>query len=85
MNQKDLSELSDQELLSKAKEMKRSAILSAFTIGLMFGVILWSVVKSTVGFFTLVPLFFIYKMINSTEKTEENEALKKIMKERNLK
>jgi hypothetical protein len=81
MNQKELSELTDQELLAEAKKMKSSSIAHAFVIGLMIGVVVYSIVKNTWGFFTLIPLFFIYRLI---ENSNNNEELKKLLKERKL-
>lgn len=79
--QKALSELTDQELLAEAKKMKSSSIQYALLIGFLVGVIIFSVIKSTWGFFTLIPLFFIYRLI----KTPDNrKALKEVLKERNL-
>lgn len=82
MNQKELSELTDQELLEEAKKMKSSSIIHAGLIGFMIGVIIYSVVKNSWGFLTLIPLFFVYKLLN---KPKRNKALKKLLKERNLK
>jgi len=83
MKQKELSELTDQELLAAAKKNKSTNIIDAVLIGIMFGVIVWSVAKNNVGFFTLIPLFFAYKLINKSKynKTE----LEKLLKERSLK
>ena len=82
MTEKELSELTDQELLALAKKMRAAAIQSALLIGFMIGIIIYSVVVNSVGFFTLIPLFFIYKLVN---QPNNNEALKKLLKERNLK
>ena len=60
MKQKDLAELTDEELLAEAKKMKSNATISATLIGFMFGVIIWSVAKNSVGFLTLIPLFIAY-------------------------
>jgi hypothetical protein len=81
MKQKELSELTDQELLDEAKKMKASSITHAFVIGLMVGVVVYSVVKNTWGFLTLIPLFFIYKL---TRNSGRNEELKRLLKERKL-
>ncbi len=81
MTKKELSALTDQELLDEAKKMKKSSILHALVIGIMFGVVLYSIFKNTWGLVTLIPLFFIYKL---TRKSEHNEELKKLLKERNL-
>ncbi|TPG37513.1 FUSC family protein [Flavobacterium pectinovorum] len=83
MDKKELSQLTDQELLQEAKKLKTASITNALLIGFLIGVIFYSVVKSTVGLFTLIPLFFAYKLINNSKyKKEELESL---LKERNLK
>jgi hypothetical protein len=82
MNQKILSKLSDQELLQVAKKMKSANILNAIFIGFLFGIIIFSIIKSTVGFLTLIPLFLAYKLIN-TPKHDQKE-LDALLKERGL-
>lgn len=82
MTEKELSELTDQELLAEAKKMKSNYIMSALLIGFMIGVVVYSVAKNSVGFFTLIPLFFVYKI---TSGSKNYDALKKVLKERNLK
>ena len=82
MKQKELSEFTNQELLDEAKKMKSLSIVHAFVIGFMIGVIVFSIVKSTWGFFTLIPLFFIYKL---TSKSNNKKDLKKLLEERKLK
>ena len=84
MNQKELSELTDQELLDEAKEMKSFSFTNALIIGFLMGVVFYSVVKNTWGIFTLIPLFFVYKLINDP-KNKRYKALEKLLKERNLK
>ena len=82
MNQKELSELTDQELLGEAKKMKSTSITNAILIGFMVGIVIYSIVQNSVGFFTLLPLFFIYKMVNGSKN---HDTLKKTLKERGLK
>ena len=82
MKQKELSELTDQELLKEAKKMKSASIINAALIGVMIGIIVWSVVKNSLGFFTLIPLVFIFKVFNNPKN---NKALEELLKERNLK
>ncbi|WP_299258065.1 FUSC family protein [uncultured Aquimarina sp.] len=82
MKQKELLELTDQELLDEAKKMRKASIINASLIGFMIGIIIYSILKNTVGLFTLIPLFFIFKVFH---KPEKNAALKKLLKERNLK
>ena len=82
MKQKELSELTDQELLQEAKKMKSASVINALLIGSMIGIVIYSIVKNSVGFFTLIPLFFAFKVFH---KPERNKELKKLLKERNLK
>ncbi len=81
MTKKALQELTDEELQAESKKIKQAKIINATLIGVFVGIIIWSVVKSAWGFFTLIPLFFIYKLANNTANAKELEEL---MKERNL-
>jgi len=83
MNQKELSELTDQELLQEAKKMKSTSITNAVLIGFLIGIVFYSIVKNTAGFFTLIPLFLAYKLINRSKYN--NQELESILKERKLK
>ena len=83
MTQKEISELSDQELLVEIKKIKSSSITNAFFIGLLIGIIFYSVIKSSVGLVTLLPLFMIYKL-TSNSKNNKAEILEKELKARNL-
>lgn len=82
MTQKELSELTDQELLDEAKKMKSTSITNAVLIGFLIGIIIYSIMKNSLGFFTLIPLFFAYKIFNNSK---DNKDLKRLLKERNLK
>lgn len=82
MKQKELSGLTDQELLNEAKKMKSASIINAVLIGFMIGIVVFSIVKNSVGFLTLIPLFFAYKLLNNSKNYKALEAL---LKERNLK
>ena len=82
MKQKDLSELTDQELLLEAKKIKSTTITNAVLIGVMIGIAAYSTVKNGFGFFTLFPLFFVLILFrNGTHK----KAVEDQMKARNLK
>jgi len=85
MNDKKLSELTDQELLDEAKKMKSSSITHAVLIGLVIGVVIYGVAKNNLGFFTLIPLYFAYKIFNNPDNNKNNKELEKLLKERNLK
>jgi hypothetical protein len=81
MEQKELSKLSDEELLAEAKKVKSNNILNAFMIGFLIGIIVYSVAKNTWGFLTLIPLYFVYRLVNKPNNKKEIEAL---IKERKL-
>lgn len=83
MDLKQLSELTDQELLKEAKKMKSASILNAVLIGFLIGVVFYSVVKSTWGLVTLIPLYLIYKLMNKSGYNKQE--LERVLKERNLK
>lgn len=76
--------MTDQELLGEAKKMKSFSIENALLIGFLAGVIFYSVVKNSWGMLTLIPLCFIYKMINDP-KNKKLKELQSLLKERNLK
>lgn len=82
MKQKDLSELTDRELSEEAKKIKASPILNALFIGFLIGIVVYSLVKNSLGLFTLIPLFFIYKLLRDSKR---NKELERLLKERNLK
>jgi hypothetical protein len=81
MNQKELAELSDQELMDEAKINKPSPLVDAFFIGFLIGIIIYSVVANSWGFLTLIPLLLVYLLL---KKPKRYEALKKELKARNL-
>lgn len=83
MNQKELSELTNEELLQEAKKRKSASIMNALLIGFLAGVIVYSIVKNSLGFLTLIPLYFIYKLINNSKY--KNKDLEDLLRERNLK
>ena len=81
MDQKELSEFTDQELLVEAKKMRSNSVVSALLIGFMMGIVIWSILQNTVGLFTLIPLYFAFKVFH---KPDKNKELKSLLKERNL-
>jgi hypothetical protein len=81
MNQKELSELTDQELIEEVKKIKPSPLVDAFFIGFLIGIVIFSVVANSWGFLTLIPLFMVYGLL---KKSKRYDALKKELKERNL-
>ncbi|MBE5321171.1 FUSC family protein [Pedobacter sp. MR2016-19] len=83
MEQKTLSELTDRELLLEAKKRKLAVITNAILIGFLAGVIFYSVMKNSLGFLTLIPLFFIYKLANNSKYN--SQEVENLLKERGLK
>jgi len=82
MKKKELVELTDQELLDESKKMKSNSIINSVFIGFLIGIMIYSVVVNNWGFITLLILFLAYKLI---KKPNDNKALEKLLKERNLK
>jgi hypothetical protein len=80
MDQKKLSELTEQELRDEIKKIKSSSIVDAFFIGFLVGIVIYSLVANNWGFLTLIPLFIIYIVL---KKPKRKEALIKELKERN--
>jgi hypothetical protein len=84
MTNKDFSEFTDQELLDEAKKMKSFSITNALIIGVLAGILFYSIVKNSWGMITLIPLYFIYKMINDP-RNKKRKDLEELLKVRNLK
>ena len=53
------------------KQDKKAALINAVLIGFLAGVVIFSIAKNGFGFFILIPLYFIYKLVN---KPKENQA-----------
>lgn len=81
MNSKELSELSDKELLEQVKANKPSPIIDAFFIGFLIGILVYSAAANAWGLVSLVPLLLIYMLL---KKPKQYEALKKELKNRNI-
>jgi hypothetical protein len=89
MEKRNLSALTDEQLLVEKKKLKKSKIFHATAIGflagiLIFGVVSWSLSEEKrLGFFIpmLIPIFFIYKILKSPNTNTELEA---VLKERGL-
>lgn len=83
MSPKKLTELTNQELLQEAKKAKSASITNAVLIGFLIGVVFFSIMKSRLGFFTLIPLFFAYRLANNSKYN--NKEIESLLKERGLK
>lgn len=84
MTNKDLSELTDQELLDKSKKLKSFSFVNALFIGFLGGIIIYSIAKNSWGMVSLIPLYFIYKLVNDP-KNKRSKDVGVLLKERNLK
>lgn len=80
---RDLTELTDQELLQEAKKRRATDIANAVLIGALLGIVTYSVVKNSWGLLTLIPLVFAYFLINQSKR--DKQELERLLKERNLK
>jgi len=81
MNEKELMQLSDQELLEVAKANKPSPLIDAFFIGFLIGILIYGAAANAWGFVTLIPLYLIYVFL---KKPKKYKALQKELKKRNL-
>lgn len=86
MKPENLTEFSDQEILQKSKNLKKSKIIDATIIGVTIGVFFYSAVKNGFGFFTFFPLIIGYLIIKNSKNNKilEKEIQKEITS-RNLK
>lgn len=83
MEHEKLATFSDQELLAEAKKLKTFPITNAVLIGLLLGIVVFSVFQQTFGFLMLIPLFFIYKLIRQP-KNKRYKAVQAALRQRNL-
>ncbi len=79
---KELSELTDTELLQEAKKFKPFIIYDAVIFGVLIGIALYSTLNHGLGFLTFLPLVYIPIAAKNKIKSKE---LEKLLKERNLK
>ena len=55
----------DVELSQDARRSRSTPMVNAVLIGFMIGIIIYSVVENSVGLFTLVPLYFVFRFLKS--------------------
>lgn len=63
MNQKKSAQPSDLDRLEEAQKNNQSPIVNALFIGFLIGIIVYSLASNTWGFFTLIPLFLVYRFL----------------------
>ncbi|BAP31226.1 uncharacterized protein CHSO_2189 [Chryseobacterium sp. StRB126] len=83
MAEKELNELTDQELLAKKGKAKSDKIITAVLIGFSIGIAVYGGVTYGIGFFTLFPL--IFAIFLGTQWNRRNQALERELESRNLK
>lgn len=81
MTEKELAELSDQELLQEAKKNKFSNLTDALIIGVLIGISIYSTVKNGFGLLSFLPL--VYGPIAAKNRIR-NKKLKDLLRERQL-
>jgi hypothetical protein len=81
MAQKELSELSDEELLKTAKLYKSMKIYDAVIVGFLFGIAIYNAANKGSFLITILPLFYIPMVGKNNTRRKEIFAL---LEERNL-
>lgn len=81
MIQKELSELTNEDLLLEGKKIKSTNIVNAVLFGVMIGVATWSTVKYGLGIITFFPVLFIQMLIKNNAR---KKAFEKELKQRKL-
>jgi uncharacterized membrane protein len=79
MEQKQLSELTEQELQTELKKRKQMQIFGALAIGFSIGVFIWSATHKGSFWIMLFPIIVIYVFRNTSD---ELKAVKKEIENR---
>lgn len=84
MSKKQLNELTDEELLKEAKKVKSTQIIGATLIGVLIGILIYSITADNFSFFFgIILLYAVYKLANK-DKYKKTE-IESLLKKRNLK
>ena len=81
MDTKNLSELSDEELLEEGKKRKRNNTATKFMIGIVIGIAIWSATHKGSFIFIILLMFFVYIL---SKGSKDYEAVKKEIESRKL-
>lgn len=87
MKIKNLSKLTDEQIIIEKKKLKKSKIINATLIGFLAGIFFIGVAalifkKNALGIIPmLIPLFLIYQLVKNSKK---NKELEELLKEENL-
>lgn len=82
MEQKPLTELTDQELQQELKKRKQSQIFAALFIGVSIGVAVWSATHKGGLLFTLLPFlvaYFFRKKPNELKEVQKEIESRKVL------
>ncbi len=86
MSFENFTELTDQEILKKIKNLKTNKLIDAVIVGATFGIVIYSAIKNGFGFFTFFPLILTYLIIrNSKNNKILEQELQKVLESRNFK
>lgn len=72
MDQKDPALLNDIELDSELSQLRIFAVTNGLFIGFLLGVVAYSLYNRSFGLLMLIPLYFVYRMANSTKSRRLN-------------
>ena len=81
--EKDLTQLTNEELLENRKKAKSADITNAVILGMLVGIAVYSTVVHGLGLFTFLPILFAVFAANKWKKNKN--ALEKELTSRNLK
>lgn len=79
---KTLAQLTEEELLKKAKKMKSTKLYDAVIFGFLVGIAIYSSVKNGFGLLTFLPLAYLPIAGKNRANSKELESL---LKEKGLK
>ena len=81
MEKKELSDLTNEELLKEKNKIQYNKTVNATLIGFCVGIFLYSAVNNGFAFFTFFPLLITYLFIKNAQKIK---VLEGELKSRNL-
>lgn len=67
MEKKELTALTDQELLQESKKLKATGTTNALLIGFLIGILAYSIWMNSLGFLSLIPLALIFALVNKSK------------------
>ncbi|GGB21829.1 MULTISPECIES: hypothetical protein [Mucilaginibacter] len=75
MKQKELAELTNDELLQEARKIKSGKLMDAVIFGFLIGVSVYSVARNGFGLLTFLPLVYIPIAARNRVRNKEIERL----------